>query len=1261
MIARSRPTAPLLFAFALLPVSISIAVEPSIPAIREGWKVELIAQTPEIKHPSVVCTAPDGRVFVAEDPMDIREDTPADSKNGRIICLHPGGKRTVFASGLHAVFGMQYLEGKLYVLHNPSLTVFRDENGTGRDALDILTHTLPEPWAREWNDHIPANFKLGMDGWFYLSVGDKGLYGCTGSDGRVLNLKGGGIARFRPDGSELEIFSTGVRNILDLAITAEDELFSYDNTDEHQWMGRLTHMVEGGEYGYPYDFIPRRPYTLWMMHDFGAGAACGTLCNTDDALPPEMNGNLLLADFGKRQVTMVNIEREGASWRMARAVELFPNPPDDFRPVGLGWAPDGKSFYICDWQFRDQKTNQDLGRLWKVTWTGDSSATARPEWWIDLASGNKQAVPLAQLAEALAHPARSVRLTAQRALAANVCEVEKTVLIAALTEVLVSPYRPPLARMHALWTLDALDQGVSARDRILELAGGTDHALAAQSLRQLSQRRVAEAVAVSEKQLSHTSAIVRFQATTLLGRVGNDSSARKLIARLGPESDPFVLFAISNSLKLLGKKDAKVLVLLVAGIASTTEQESAGCRFALRDVWAEPLVPLLLQSALKNPAAAELLRAMVFQPAPWRGEWSAYHPAKSPPPPRATRWPGTDAALRALSVVLATSSDPACRLQAAEALAADPAAAAALRLVLENDPATAVRAAALSSLAALKDAGTPAILAKLLLDPTLDESLRLAAVVNASAFADPPIDALTALLEADAPLPLRLAAIETLGQLKASEEPLLQLLKQGTPAEKLAVVKALGRFANSGLTPRLLEVLEEKALHDAALLALTSAPDVRAVAAYLDGLGQSDPVLSQASRQALVRLGREALPAIDAVADTLPPAVRGSLKEMFKDDAEALKHPLFSRLKTTAPAAYETHATTHDGDPFRGQAIFHGSAGTACIACHQVAGHGNAIGPDLTLAGKQFSRAEIIESILHPNKVVRDGYQLTTVKTADGRELNGFIRGNDAVGIRLVDLVGQSTPITRVQIVDPGKAALSIMPEGLHAALTPAQFTDLVAYLASRISDPRTEPAPPLPDGFQPLFNGTDLAGWRMTDINRLHWSVKDGRIIHDGVDGHLWSEQQFGDFTLHLEWRWPDPPTLTNFPLIDAAGRERKETERVLDAGDSGVYLRGLKKAQANLFCYPVGSGEFWEYREDRGQPPEFARTVTPKQRADAPIGDWNAMRIEAHGDRVTILLNGQEVISDAALPGLPARGPIGFQHEHGRIEIRAVGIKVK
>ena len=109
-----------------------------------------------------------------------------------------------------------------------------------------------------------------------------------------------------------------------------------------------------------------------------------------------------------------------------------------------------------------------------------------------------------------------------------------------------------------------------------------------------------------------------------------------------------------------------------------------------------------------------------------------------------------------------------------------------------------------------------------------------------------------------------------------------------------------------------------------------------------------------------------------------------------------------------------------------------------------------------------------------------------------------------------------------------------------------------------------------------------------------------------------------------------------------------------MLDAGDSGVLLRGLYKAQANLFCYPVGSGEFWEYRTDPNSTDDQRRAFTPEKNADRPIGDWNEMRIRLRGDRVNIWVNGERVITNAELPGVPPRGPIGLQHEHGRIQFR-------
>src|SRR6187397_2389456 len=76
------------------------APDPNLPKVPENWKVELIARAPQIQHPSVVCCAPDGRIFVGEDPIDMH--LPSGAEADRILCFHPDGRVTVFAEKLHA-------------------------------------------------------------------------------------------------------------------------------------------------------------------------------------------------------------------------------------------------------------------------------------------------------------------------------------------------------------------------------------------------------------------------------------------------------------------------------------------------------------------------------------------------------------------------------------------------------------------------------------------------------------------------------------------------------------------------------------------------------------------------------------------------------------------------------------------------------------------------------------------------------------------------------------------------------------------------------------------------------------------------------------------------------------------------------------------------------------------------------------------------------------------------------------------------------
>jgi hypothetical protein len=196
-------------------------------------------------------------------------------------------------------------------------------------------------------------------------------------------------------------------------------------------------------------------------------------------------------------------------------------------------------------------------------------------------------------------------------------------------------------------------------------------------------------------------------------------------------------------------------------------------------------------------------------------------------------------------------------------------------------------------------------------------------------------------------------------------------------------------------------------------------------------------------------------------------------------------------------------------------------------------------------------------------------------------------------------------------------------------------------------------------DEFVPLFNGRDLSGWKVPAGDNGHWKVVDGVIDYDAEseasgDKSLWSEREFGDFVLKVDWRIKSTPYVnSSVPIIRHDGTHKKgadgrEIRIAVPDSDSGIYLRGTNKAQVNIWCWPIGSGEVYGYRTDDKMPAAVRAGVTPARNADRDIGEWNTFEITVRGNRLTVVLNGEQVLTSAELPGLPPRGPIALQH-HG------------
>ena len=198
------------------------------------------------------------------------------------------------------------------------------------------------------------------------------------------------------------------------------------------------------------------------------------------------------------------------------------------------------------------------------------------------------------------------------------------------------------------------------------------------------------------------------------------------------------------------------------------------------------------------------------------------------------------------------------------------------------------------------------------------------------------------------------------------------------------------------------------------------------------------------------------------------------------------------------------------------------------------------------------------------------------------------------------------------------------------------------------------------PEGFTSLFNGRDLSGWKIPVGDNGHWKVVDGVIDYDAQseakgDKNLWSLEEFGDFELIIEWRIKETTGFYNVPYVLPDGTYAKDengkklTHPIKNA-DSGIYLRGTSKAQLNIWCWPIGSGEVYGYRNDEKQPAEVRAGVTPKLNPDNPVGQWNRFHVTVKGDRLTVVSNGETIIENAQLPGLPEKGAIALQHHGGK-----------
>ncbi|MEO6784839.1 MAG: PQQ-dependent sugar dehydrogenase [Chthoniobacteraceae bacterium] len=169
----------------------------------------------------------------------------------------------------------------------------------------------------------------------------------------------------------------------------------------------------------------------------------------------------------------------------------------------------------------------------------------------------------------------------------------------------------------------------------------------------------------------------------------------------------------------------------------------------------------------------------------------------------------------------------------------------------------------------------------------------------------------------------------------------------------------------------------------------------------------------------------------------MPDPLRRDLFERFLPESQ--------RRKVLGAGFKPETLLAQKGDATHGKTVF----GGVCVACHRAGDAGLDFGPDLSHIGTKWKRADMLDQILSPSKIIEPQWEPATVELRGGGSRIGFIAGRDDAGLTLKMAGGIVEKIPAGQITRTTTARISLMPEGLLQSLTAQEAADLLDYLSS--------------------------------------------------------------------------------------------------------------------------------------------------------------------------------------------------------------------
>ena len=955
-------------------------------------------------------------------------------------------KATLFADGFNKVLtGVAHsvtpIDGHVYTTIIPDLWKLTDTDGDGvSDRRESIAHGFAPHIG--YGNHDLHSIVQGYDGKLYWSMGDRGVDVLTKKGTRVSNPHSGCILRCNPDGSEFEVFASGLRNCQYFDFDNHGNIFSVDHDADFQGeRERLVYLPEGSDSGWRMYYQYRNTtlvraaredlYNPWLAEKMWVPFHKGQPSHLLPAIENSWNapaafsfqpGTALGGAY--RDHFFLGGKGDIRAFRMIADGAGFKRQGDHILIQGLAWqvltstfGPDGRLYFTL-W-----RPSGGMSQLWTLQAGTDTQKMVQVK--AILAEGfNKQTV--VELLALLGHTDRRIRQQAQFALVAR-REIKALRVLAADRKAEFFP------RLHSLWGLGQLKH--RDRDLLAVLCADDSDELRAQTARWAGELGFDPDNRIPVL-LRDPSPRVRLMAGIACGKLKSKNA-------LGALTE--LIVAADNKEPVLRHAGVTGLV----GVATPRELEAyAG--------YPSEAMRIAAVVALRRLRAVKELTAFV-----------------------------NDASPQVMSDAVRAIYDEA----APQTFVEHPKALAAVAAALDPQHSAPVNVRAIAANRRLGTIASAKRISGFLATPNLGRALRVEALyalqswpqastldpIDGRYFPIPAgdLDTLSAAIgpeiwslanDADDKVSRRaIAVLQSIKPNKAQRDQVAGfVLDEGQRSavrkawlrwlrkQDLALFTSVGVKALYSKSPELRvvaaqELTEAKqgrsAVNSYLLATLKNSGDTvelqRAIK-MVPRLPSKKSIIEQLVKELIA--GRIAPDIQLEVLETATTATRDytELKLQLEQYQNSIN-------KEGVMARYGV--ALQGGNAEKGRGIFFGHAQAQCSKCHALKQIDKQVGPSLEGIAKRHSREYLLQSIVDPQAEIVPGYGIVTVQLTDGRTVSGTLmsEGDNGITVNLPDNSRESFAASEIK---SQSKSVGTMPDP-KTILNLRQIRDLVAYLAT--------------------------------------------------------------------------------------------------------------------------------------------------------------------------------------------------------------------